>query len=283
MGKNSDEALAKALQRCDEALSKMTPGLRAEVEDLRELANQLNRSIIDYHYRLGERVAKICKAAQAYGPDGVRLLPKAMLMHRETLEKALELYEWKPNQQALEELTSKRGPQGRALSWGHIALILTLAPEMRDEVVQSTLANCWTVLELVKEIRLRQWRRSRPEEKLLTPKSIFGGLVQVTTMATRLVDRLRSAFAQVALKPLEKLDGQATNLTVLTQTESARTALLCLIEEATEHAEALAPLEDKVRVALFGDPEVALDADELPVIKVPPAPGSARNAGRAPA
>jgi hypothetical protein len=285
MTKTNDDALAKALQRRADVIDKMKPALRAQFEALCELADRQTSCSIAYHHSMGERVARIRQDAGTYGPDAVSLLAKVMLMHRATLQKAVELYDWKPTQAELKELTSKRGPAGRALSWGHVSQILALPPDERDQVVQCTLDRCWTVRELADQLRVRQPCKPLPDSSMIKPKNVTGGLIQVTTMAERLYLRLcGSRFDRLVLEPLETLDTPpADKLRVLERTESARTALLRLIQEAACKAEALRGVEDKLRTEVYGDPEVALDADELPVIKVPPAPGSARNAGRAPA
>jgi hypothetical protein len=280
MTKPNDDALAKALQRRADAIAKMKPALRAEFDALCELADRQTSCSIAYHHSMGERVARIREDAGTYGPDAVSLLAKVMLMHRGTLQKAVELYDWKPTQAKLKELTSKRGPAGRALSWGHVSQILALPPDERDQVVQCTLNSCWTIRELAEQICLRRGRRPLPDSSMLKPNNVTGELIQVTTMADRLCCRLSSSkFNWVVLEPLGRPTPPEVKLRALNRTESARMALLSLIEVAAGIAEALRSAEDKLLTEVYGDPEVAQELDELPVTRTRPAPSFGQERG----
>lgn len=231
------------------AMSQMNEDLQTEFESIRaEIEEQAHKNVL-FYYKLGGRIRRIHANQQKYGEGAVDKMAGALDMDRGTLYKAMTFTDQYTKAQ-IDDYLNRGKEAGQVITWSHFSQLVAIPDEaQRKELIEQVLTNGLSVRDLKDEIAKRLGAGGLIERQI-TPRSILGGLSQVSTMSNKLLDKVGKAFDKSIVKPAANLRDEDVTQEMLDRVQASRTALLNVAKESGQKADKLDELANQLQKAL---------------------------------
>jgi hypothetical protein len=162
--------------------------------------------------------------------------------------RALAVARWLPERTDLTRVLGRRGVGGFSLGWSHLVSLAEIEDDsIREDLLAAVLRKGLSVRELASEIRRLlhgsgPGRRPRPRFE-----SVGGALLNVTSMASKLLERLDADFPNTVAAPLEAIDAADATEELVGQLAASRERLEALAERAGQRAREMLEVEQRFR------------------------------------
>jgi hypothetical protein len=267
-------ASSQQLKQRQSLLNKMTAPVKELAGKLLDLREKVTKNMMLYHYTMGTHARNISNDATKYGANQIELLAGYLAVPGGSnklyaLKLLTETFTW-------EYVLAKNAlpmSNGGFLTLEHWHQLAKLADqEAREACLQSVLERSLTSADMEREIRanqmgdLRRPNQRRGGRNPKAPSSVAAGLQKINELTNRVVRYTSTAAAKV-FDPLDALDSEQANKSVLKKMESVLVTVAAAVTQTTTMQERLTGAIEHVREVLTQSEAAAEEAKNAAATK----------------
>jgi len=266
------------------ALQAQSSFTKAETTAFKELDSYIKKYVkenILWYWELGQRVAKIYKAAKknkdVYGTRLLLRLAKGLGYKTDRqLHNAMDVVDRFGTKAAFTKYLKMRGEAGNMLQWSHLVYLANVGDlDIRMQLAASSLEQCWTAEELwskVKELCAREPRGSGRPPSIKIPGTARACLTHVQSQAAKFVSNCDHAWTGDAfdlIATVKDIPADKLNDTLLSAVLETRERIVELRARADQMDRVLSDTRVSIEArmakqAALADAAAAADEDAEP-------------------
>lgn len=264
----------------DQLLDKMDAPLKAEFRRIEATLKKGEEQSCASLHEIGGRVSRLLDTAK-YGSRAVFLVAAAAGVMPRQLYHAAKFYKTFLDRKKVEKLMARRENGGYRITLSHLFELMSVDDATRRaDLVELAFRERLTVRQFTDRIReLHRGTAGRPRAVLL-PRTLAGGLNQLTAMTAKLREKVRTTLPECVVSGLTGLPTEQVDAAVVSRVARVREELAGLAREAAEGAAELARLEQELALRTREDAAEPRPAPEAEEVKVPSRPAVKRRTRR---
>ena len=225
----------------DKAMSSMGDALLKQCLVIKSLLIEADQRDVLARYEIAIHCQQVREGdghGGKYGAKAVRKLTQALNWSKSAVYDYANVALTWPDQDKFDELVVKDDKFGKPLSWSHIILLATVSDDARrEQLIQDSLQNGWTVRELKMETRIGTTTRCETadaaEQEPMPPQHIAAA-VQSYGAQVATFKRNATTFGQLLIRKMEDVDPTDLSDKLLDQMRQARRDVKVVLTELNE-------------------------------------------------